>query len=54
MLLTNYVMISVFAKADPFEDATAACEISTSAFDAAIEEFNNGDLESDLEAEEDM
>ena len=46
-------MTSVFTKPDPFKYVTAGCEISLSAFDAAIEEFNNGNFKIDSEMEED-
>lgn len=37
------------AKADPIEDFVGARAMSPSAFDAAVDEFNGGDVGSDSE-----
>ena len=44
-------MCSLNAKADPFDDHIG-CAMSPSAFDAAIEEYNNGDNCSDSEMDD--
>jgi hypothetical protein len=47
----THITCSLNAKADPFDDHVGRA-MSTSAFDAAIEEYNNGDDGSDSEMDD--
>lgn len=51
LYLQRFCLISIHAKADPIEDA-APRTMSPSAFTDAIEEFRNGDEQSESESDE--